>query len=337
MTATARSIEIRQAAHEIAEGLQGIPQLEAVVLYGSAAHGTADRWSDCDLAVMGSAAACRLARRRVPDWHDGADVEVQCVELAREHGYGNVNEWGSIGRQVVESGIACWGGEAVRKQRMRQPGKMTLDTVYAKQLLTLITTKMAVDSWLGYQRHKEQGRLEVAAKHSADAAELVLKHAGAYRGYAMPYGHAAKEIAAGRGPRQADPLLKESDATSSAYLDKLGETLNGHTRSDHDRLYVETAEEVGPASETRVALRMEALLKAAAEEQLRLEHVQPAMRGLRKKLNETIGDLVDAAEKTGPAGRSRVNAAAAELVKKLTAPDPERTMGMEKPGGGMTP
>ena len=333
MTATARSIEIRQAAHEIADGLRGTPELEAVVLFGSAAHGTADRWSDCDLAVMGSAAACKLARRRVPDWHEGADVEVQCVSLAREHEYGNIHEWGSIGRQVVESGIACWGGDAVRKQRMREPGRMTLDRVYTKQALTLSTVEMAVESWLKYRTLREQPMLEVAAKHSADAAELVLKHAGAYRGYAMPYGHAAKDIAAGRRPRQADPLLKEGDAASSAYLDKLGETLNGDTRSDHDRLYVETAEEVGPASEPRVARRMEALLKAAAEEQLRLEQVQPAMEGLRRKLDKTIGGLVKAARKAGPAGRSRVNAAAADLVMKLAAPSPEQTMGMGTPGG----
>lgn len=283
--------EVRTAIREMGR----VEGLEAVILFGSVARGTATPHSDCDIAVVGTQEAVDTVGDAVAGKVTGVGP-VQVVALARDAGEMNDWQWGSFGCDVVVTGMALRGQSLLARWRARATPPMTEDGVVALHGRTLRFAEAAAREWAGYRhRDRDDVRLEMAAGDSARAGKQVGVAACRYRGFGYRSAGWLRGIAedtqrAGRdGPAVLD---KDVEAGAPAgYLSELLPALNGHAAYDLDTdAWLARRERPDrDALEARAGYRLGALLGAAMEDHRRL-----VKEGGFSRLEERLaGDMED--------------------------------------------
>ena len=104
---TAESARVREEALRVAGAMGAVPGVESVILFGSAARGTATEWSDCDLAVLArSREACERAGAVADERLDGA---LHVVGMHPGNGYAGAAVWGTVGCEACGRAKPCGG------------------------------------------------------------------------------------------------------------------------------------------------------------------------------------------------------------------------------------
>ena len=315
---TAESARVREEALRVAGAMGAVPGVESVILFGSAARGTATEWSDCDLAVLArSREACERAGAVADERLDGA---LHVVGMHPGNGYAGAAVWGTVGCEALWTGEALWGEDArqelkMRMERVTRP--MTVEEAARRQAKVLVEVGAALDAWIEHLRApRDEARAHAAAKRSADAAEAVVKMAFAVRGFPQAWSHALPEIfeeARKDGWRSEHALLTEG--TQDEDVARLGELcgrLNGGTKTDHTAMYFDAEDRIpAPSSAERIGERMAELIRSAREERSKLAAAR-GMEGIGERLAEAEALVAEKLERvTGEAwgdreGRRRV-------------------------------
>ena len=264
---TAESIEIRRLARGLADRLRGTPGVEAVLLFGSGAHGRAGPGSDCDLALVGTRKGLRAAAGQVPSEAGGRAV--QTVALPTEEGFEEYWRVGSIGAEVAWTGMLLWGKEEMIWKHVDKAGPMSVRDVGRRQRRAMMLMRYAVERWGEYRERGGAELLEEAARFSGDAGDYILKSACLYRGFSAATSHKlqdVKDTAVHRGKEAEGPIPcteEEGLARIGSLKVALNDTIGGQD-GDHT-LHYKGWEEVKD-EETRARDRLVNVLRHGMEE-----------------------------------------------------------------------
>lgn len=300
--AGARSERAASEARAAAQALQGIEALDAVVLFGSVQRGEARADSDVDVAVLGSDEACREAGRRLPERLAG--LQVQVIALSRETAYGEAHLWGSLGREVVETGQALLGGDRTEEIRKEGAEPYTAEDVAEQCTVNLELAETAVSKWSAYRKEGSPGTGRMAAKAVSYAGEMVMKEAATLRGWVVGFGHDLKKVRAktiGRGERPQ--VIASSDAETATLLERMAARMNGEGEKMNEMPY-RLRKHGGGVDESQVEERLGHMLRYLHEERQAVMGV-PGMEAVEGLTAPASGRLAEAVRSTPGVGRSQ--------------------------------
>ena len=307
MTApTERSIELRAFAERAAERLSRVPGLDAVVLFGSAAQGTAEEHSDCDLAVAGTERACEEAR--VAGWALAKNERVPCDIVGMHPGnrYAGYGVRAMVGTESIRRGRVLWGDPNMEgEDRAMDLQEVTVEQDTVTSLLT-----SAVRHWLDF--HEFPGK-EGFHKTAATAIGSVVERAGkatiAYRGGDPSPTHALDELfedaaRKARGRNLGPAVIAQDPDAAAERFEELGAELNGDTRRDHLTIY---RGEKPVSKKPQLDARLARTLRLVREDRELLIQAR-GMKGLTEELVPAEGKLCTALEEVLKAKPAAPNA-----------------------------
>ena len=335
MTApTGRSIKLRAFAERAAERLSRIPGLDAVVLFGSAARGTAVEHSDCDLAVVGTERACEEARDA--GWALAKNERVPCDIVGMHPGnrYAGYGVRAMVGTEVIRRGRVLWGDPNMKgEDRAMDLQEVTVEQDTVTSILT-----GAVRHWLDFHEFPgKEGFHKTAATAIGSVAERAGKAAIAYRGGDPSPTHALDELfkdaaRKARGRNLGPAVIAQDPDAAAERFEELGAELNGDARKDHLAIY---RGEKPVSRKPQLDARLARTLRLVREDRDLLIQSR-GMKGLAEELAPAEGKLCSALEEVLKVEPAAPNALI-EAARLWVGARGGRTRSRTPPTGGAGP
>ena len=293
-TPTERSLELRAFAERAAERLSRVPGLDAVVLFGSAAQGTAEEHSDCDLAVVGTERACEEAR--AAGWALAKNERVPCDIVGMHPGnrYAGYGVRAMVGTEAIRRGRVLWGDPNMKgEDRAMDLREVTVEQDTVTSLLT-----SAVRHWLDFHEFPgKEGFHKTAATAIGSVAERAGKATIAYRGGDPSPTRALDELfedaaRKARGRNLGPAVIAQDPDAAAERFEELGAELNGDTRKDHLAIY---RGEKPVSKKPQLDARLARTLRLVREDRELLIQAK-GMKGLAEELAPAEGKLCKALE-----------------------------------------
>ena len=236
MCANELSREIRTAVLAAAQEIGPASGVDTIILFGSVHRGKADRISDVDFAVVGTADACEHARKALGDAVE--DRYVETIEVYPERDLEDMARWGDIRREALRTGERLWGtpGPEVQAVLDRPALRMPTREVGWRQKLQARRAAAALRDWgeLWTEREEIDEYRTFAGQSSALAVDLFVKNALLYRGYHGAHEHDLEGLLAREGAAKEGPpvLVGTTHQEDMETLEACRDMVDGLTRVD---------------------------------------------------------------------------------------------------------